>query len=98
MVLSLEMFLWLLLVGSMFASLFTEALKKALPNISSNIVALFCAFVIGALGMIAAFILMDISFNAKSITSIIIMAFLIWLGSMVSYDKLMQTISQIKGG
>lgn len=95
---TISLFLFLFAICSTVASLFTEALKKSTQKISSNILALVSAVVIGAGGTIITYIFCDIPFDSQNIVCIILMAFSIWIGSMIGYDKVMQTIEQIKRG
>lgn len=95
---TLTTFLFIFFIGATAASLFTEALKKVFWEMSSNLIALISSAVVGIGGTIIAYILMDIPLDSKNIVCIILMTFLIWLGSMIGYDKVIQTIEQIKGG
>lgn len=95
---TIELFIFLFTIGSSAASLLTQALKKAFTKISSNMLALASAFIVGIFGTVSAYILMDIVIDVKSIVCVPLMALCIWVGSMVSYDKLLQTISQWKRG
>lgn len=95
---TIELFMFLFTIGSAAASLLTQALKKAANNLSSNIVALLAAVVVGSFGTIMAYILMGIPFDAKNISCIVLMTVCIWVGCMVGYDKVLQTIEQIKRG
>lgn len=95
---TLTTFLFIFFIGATAASLFTEALKKVFWEMSSNLIALISSAVVGVGGTIIAYILMDIPLDSKNIVRIILMTFLIWLGSMIGYDKVIQTIEQIKGG
>lgn len=95
---TLTTFLFIFFIGATAASLFTEALKKVFWNVSSNVLALISSAVVGVGGTIIAYILMDIPLDSKNIACIILMAFCIWIGSMVGYDKVIQTINQIRGG
>ena len=95
---TLTTFLFIFFIGATAASLFTEALKKVFWNVSSNVLALISSAVVGVGGTIIAYILMDIPLDSKNIACIILMAFCIWIGSMVGYDKVIQTIEQLKGG
>ena len=94
---TVEMFIYLFTIGSLFASLLTQATKKAFPKISSNILALINAIIIGIVGMICVYVVMSIPFTAVNIIYIILMAVCIWMGSMIGYDKIIQTIKQIRG-
>lgn len=95
---TLTTFLFIFFIGATAASLFTEALKKVFWDMSSNLIALISSAVVGVGGTVIAYILMDIPLDSKNIVCIILMTFLIWLGSMIGYDKVIQTIEQIKGG
>ena len=94
---NIQLFLYLFTLGSVVSSLLTEALKKAFNAIPTNIIALVNASVVGILGTIAAYILMGIAFTLANIVCIFLMTICIWIGSMIGYDKVIQTISQVKG-
>lgn len=94
---TIELFLFLFTVGSSASSLLTQAMKKAFKNLSSNILALASALIVGFGGTMAAYILMGIVLDAKSIVCVPLMALCIWVGSMISYDKVLQTIAQLRG-
>lgn len=94
---TIDLFIYLFTIGSAVSSLLTQAVKKALPNVSSNILALVDSVAVGVIGTFFAFILLDIAFTAKNIVSIVLMAVCIWIGSMLGYDKVTQTIKQLKG-
>ena len=93
---SVTLFLSLFTIGSMISSLLTEAIKKAV-DVSSNIIALVDAIVVGVAGTTAAYILIGVPFDAQNIICIALMTVCIWVGSMIGYDKVIQTISQIRG-
>lgn len=96
---SFTMFIMLFTLGALVASLLTEALKKALDEAgktySSNFIALIMALVVGGGGTTAAYVLLDVAFNTKSIICIVLMAVAIWVGAMVGYDKVCQLLEQI---
>lgn len=94
---TIDLFIYLFTIGSAVSSLLTQAVKKALPNVSSNILALVDSVAVGIIGTVFAYILLDITFTAKNIVSIVLMAVCIWIGSMLGYDKVTQTIKQLKG-
>lgn len=95
---TIELFMFLFTIGSAAASLLTQALKKTALNISSNIIALYSALAVGCMGTVIAYILMGITFDVKNIACIVLMTVCIWVGCMVGYDKVLQTIEQIKRG
>ncbi len=92
---TVTMFIALFTLGSAASSLLTEAAKKAF-KISSNILALIGAAVVGIFGTAAAYIFLGIPFDLKNVVCMILMTVCIWVGSMVGYDKVLQTITQIK--
>lgn len=94
---TVEMFIYLFTLGSMFASLLTQAAKKAFPNVSSNILALINATLVGIIGMICAYVILSIPFTVANIVYIVLMGICIWIVSMIGYDKIIQTIKQIRG-
>lgn len=94
---TITMFMFLFTIGAAVSSLLTEAIKKAFKDISSNVIALIDAFVIGGIGTVVAYVLMGVPFTPANIICIVLMVFCVWVGSMVGYDKVMQTISQLKG-
>lgn len=93
---TIQLFIFLFTIGSLVSSLLTETLKKAMKNLSTNIIALVNSFVVGFLGTSAAYILMGVEVNMSNAVCLVLMAFCIWIGSMVGYDKVLQTIAQIK--
>ena len=94
---SVSLFIFLFTIGSLVSSLLTEALKKAFKYISTNVIALIDAFIVGGIGTVFAYDLMGVEWNPSNIVCLILMVFCVWIGSMIGYDKVMQTISQIKG-
>lgn len=93
---TITLFLTLFTLGSAVSSLLTEALKKSL-TLSCNLIALIDALVVGIAGTSAAYVLMNVEFTLQNIICIALMTVCIWIGSMLGYDKVMQTISQIRG-
>lgn len=94
---NITIFMSLFVIGALVSSLLTEALKKTFnDDISSNIIALVDAGVVGVLGTSAAYILMGVEWNLQNIICLILMVFCIWIGSTVGYDKVLQTLEQIK--
>lgn len=97
---NIEVFLFGLLLTSALTGLATEAIKKIFTehniayraNTLAGIVALLLSCAIGA-GYI---ILANIEFNSQVIICLVAQIFMSWLCSMVGYDKVIQTISQLK--
>jgi len=93
---TIELFLFLFTIGSLVSSLLTEALKKLNKALSTNVIALIDAVMVGLGGTVSAYVLMDISWTPVNIVCMILMTFCVWIGSMIGYDKVMQTIAQLK--
>lgn len=92
---TVTMFLFLFTIGSAASSLLTQAIKKAV-TLECNIIALINAVLVGILGTIAAYILMDVPFTLQNNVCIGLMTVCIWIGSMIGYDKVTQTITQLR--
>lgn len=93
---TIELFIYLFTIGSAVSGLITQATKKAVKNLSSNVVALVNAVLVGFLGTICACVYLNIPFDAKNIVSALLMGVCIWVGSMLGYDKVIQTINQLR--
>lgn len=98
----LEMFLLILLIVSTLTGLVTEAIKKWLQernkNYYANALAGYVAVVMSIAVGVAYIILTQASLNAQMAVYLIALVFLSWLSAMVGYDKVVQAISQFRGG
>lgn len=94
---TVQLFVILLTILSLVASLVTEAVKKVLGEreYSSNILVAVISAICGWGGGIATYILMGIAFTGPSIVTLILLAPACWLVATVGYDKVIQTIKQI---
>lgn len=92
-------FLMLLAVFAIISSFLTQGVKKFFTNMnkpySANMIALVNAAILGCGGTIVAYMLLSIPFTLVNIAFIPIMVGLVWLGSMLGYDKVTQLITQI---
>lgn len=97
---SMQVFLVLLLAVSIMTSLTVEALKKMFDKFkfSSNIVAGIASIVISIVVGIFYCIFAEIAFSSQLVVCLIALIFLSWLCAMLGYDKVVQTLKQIKGG
>ena len=96
---TVTLFISLFTLGSMLCGLITEAVKTAYKNAgkeySANVIALIDALVVGGLGTATAYMLLGIEWSVNNIICLVLMCVLIWLGAMVGFDKVLQTIGQI---
>lgn len=94
------LFLILAIICCTVSSLLTEGIKqwfknKSENNYSANLIALINAVVVGCGGTAAAYVLLGIPFVLPNILCLILMCFVVWLGSMIGYDKVVQMVEQI---
>ena len=97
---SLHVFMLGVLVTSTMTGLVTEAIKKILAEYSKNYYANTLAGIVSVILSVAIgvgyMMLSGISFTSQSIIYLVALVFISWLCAMVGYDKVVQTISQIK--
>jgi len=86
-----------LLACSTATSLIVEAIKKMTTVKKPNILAAIVAVIVGAGASIAYIVLRGIAVDAKVIVVVVTFIILCWLCSMLGYDKIYQTIMQLKG-
>lgn len=97
---TLSVFLMLLMIVSTFTGLATEAIKKLLQergktyyaNALAGYISAGLAIAVG----VAYVILTDAVMNIQMAVYLIALIFMSWLASMVGYDKVIQTIAQIR--
>lgn len=95
---TISTFLMLLSAFSILSGLITEGIKNLIKdkaNFSSNIIALTVALIVGGVGCAVYYQLNGILFTVNNIIYMILMGLASGLCSMVSYDKVKQTILQI---
>lgn len=96
---SIALFTILITIFSSISMLLTEAVKKAYSNAgkeySANILALINAFIVGCGGTAVAYLLLGIAFTTINIVCLLLMGVVVWIGSMIGYDKIKQLIEQI---
>ena len=99
---TITLFISLFTLGSCVSSVFTEAVKKAYKNAgkdySANVVALVNSAVVGGFGTAVAYMLLNIPWTVNNIICLFLMILVVWMASMVGYDKIMQLLDQIKKG
>jgi hypothetical protein len=98
---SVQLFIIIFAIEVVVSGLLTEAIKKAFQNAdnknySANIIALIDAFMVGGFGTAVIYYLYGLTFTVTNILVLIVMVVAIWMGSMVGFDKIMQSIKQIQ--
>ena len=94
-------FLTILTICAAVTSLLTEGIKKLLDgqkvSYASNILVLAVALVVGCGATALYYVNYQVPFNALNSVYLALMGVANWLGAMVGYDKLCQTIRQVGG-
>ena len=91
-----------IILASMFCTIsgfLTEGIKTLFKNMNkgyaANLIALINALVVGCGGSAIAYVLLGIAFTLPNILCLLVMAGVVWLGSMIGYDKVMQLVTPI---
>lgn len=96
-----DIFLMILLIVSTLTGLTTEAIKMWLKEhkieYHANTLAGYVAAMLSIAVGIAYIILSGIMINAQVVVHLVALVFLSWLAAMVGYDKVIQTITQLRG-
>ena len=91
--------LTILTIESSISSLLTEAIKRYAQNnklqYATNVIALIVSFIVGVHGTTIIYILGGVEWNITTITVLICMIPMVWIGSMIGFDKVRQTLVQI---
>lgn len=87
---------FVLLICSTLTGLIVEAIKKMFKVSSLNILAAIVSAIVGIVVSIGYIELYKIAFDTNAVLFIVGIVVLSWLSSMLGYDKVMQTLSQIK--
>lgn len=97
---TVEVFLTLLVILSTVTSLITTKVKDLLDSAnktySSNVIVFIVAAVVGGFGTCAFYFINEYNWNPFNITCIFGMIVSNALGAMIGYDKVIQTIKQMK--
>ena len=90
------LFITLFAILTIVSGLITQALKQAFSNtMATNILALIDAAFTGIGGTVTAYVLLGIPFTGINILCIGLLTISVWLGSMLGFDKVKQSIDQI---
>lgn len=97
---SVSLFISIFVGGGLVNILLTQAIKQFYYNrgseASPNMIALIDALVIGGLGTAFVYMLMGIDWTVNNVLCLIAMIILVWMGSMIGYSKIIQTIQQFR--
>ena len=97
---TVEIFLTLLVALSTITSVVTSGVKKILDDAkktySSNLLVFIIAAIVGGIGTCAFYLLNGYVWNVVNIVYIFMMIPANAFGAMVGYDKVIQTVKQLK--
>lgn len=92
---TMQDFVLLMTVEMILNAIIVEAVKKSFQNIPSNIIALVSAIIVGVFGTIFFYSTLNIPINSGSMLYSIPLSLMVWCGSTIGYDKVLQTANQI---
>lgn len=94
------LFVMLLTTFAVITGICTEGAKKILNEFGikyiSNVIVFVIACIVGIGGTAIYYVLAGIAFTAVNVVCMILMGLATSIGAMVGYDKVIQTIQQIK--
>ena len=97
---SISLFVSIFMGGALLTMLLTQSIKQFYYNrgaqASPNVIALINALVVGGLGTAFAYMLMKLPWTINNVLCLIAMAFLVWMGSMIGYSKILETFQQFQ--
>ena len=97
---SVALFVSIFVSGGLVTMLLTQSIKQFYYNrgseASPNVIALVNALVVGGGGTAFVYMLMEIQWSVNNILCLIAMIFLVWMGSMIGYSKIIETIQQFR--
>lgn len=87
----------LVMLCSILTGLIVEAVKKMGDITKPNITTAAVSVIVGAVVSIGYILYYGIAFNAQVVIIVLAIIVLSWLCAMLGYDKVMQTLAQVKG-
>ena len=97
---TISLFSSILIGAASLTALLTQAIKQFYYNkneaASPNIIALINAIVVGGGGTAVIYMLMKIPWTVNNCICLVVMAFFVWMGSMLGFSKILETYRQFK--
>lgn len=87
---------FILMICSIMTGLITEAIKKTVTVTKPNIVAAIVSVIVGIAIPVGYIILNNLVFDTTALLYTISLVVLSWLCSTLGFDKVMQTLQQLK--
>lgn len=88
-------FMTMLTICGIVTGLITEVEKKLITDFPANVIALITGIIVGGAVVFVYYFFKEIPYTQKSIMSMVLICLGSGFGSMVGYDKVIQTIKQI---
>ena len=97
---SVTLFVSIFVGGGLITMLLTQSIEQYYYNkgseASPNLIALINAIVVGGGGTAFVYMLLHLPWTVNNILCLIAMAFMVWMGSMLGYSKILETFQQFK--
>lgn len=97
---NVSLFISIFIAGDLVNILLTQSIKQFYYNrgseASPNIIALINALVVGGGGTAFAYSLIGIAWTRNNILCLLAMILFVWMGSMLGYSKIIETIQQFQ--
>lgn len=87
---------FILMICSLMTGLIVEAIKKMVEVKRANVVAAVVSVIVGIAVPVGYIVMNKILLDVNALLYIVSIVVLSWLCSMLGFDKVVQTISQIK--
>ena len=95
-----SLFVSIFVGGGLLTMLLTQAIKQFYYNrgseASPNLIALINALVVGGGGTAFIYMLMGLPWTVNNVLCLLAMIFLVWMGSMLGYSKILETFQQFR--
>ena len=92
---TVQIAMFLLTICAVVTGLITEAIKKAITNKKTSLMAAIVSTVVGVCVPVGYMIISGLTITAQDVVYIIAVVVLTWLCSTLGYDKVIQTIMSI---
>ena len=97
---TISLFIALFMGGGCVTILLTQSIKQFFYNrgeqASPNLIALINALIVGGGGTAFAYTLFGFPWTVNNILCLIAMILFVWMGSMIGYSKIFETIQQFR--
>lgn len=97
---TLDILMYGVMIVAVLTGLVTQALKNAFQRFevdySANSVAGWVSIMLSLALFVIYYVLADLTYSPELVIYVFVLAFLSWLSAMIGYDKVVQTIEQLR--